>query len=119
MRTLASTPRPVRLTALVLLTALALGGCDLLFSRTPGEKLWRKHCMECHGVDARGNTPRYMGNPWADLRDNAWKTAGDRSTVETVVREGVFAKMPANEELTAEEMRHLLDYFYELRGESE
>lgn len=106
------------LPALALAPALlALTGCDELFARTPGEKLWRRHCADCHGIDASGNTPRYMGELYADLRDGTWKNGGDRGSIENVVREGIFAKMPANEKLTAEEMRLLLDYLFELRGE--
>lgn len=96
---------------------LSLTGCDVLAQRPLGEKLWRSRCAECHGIDGSGNTPRYMGNPWADLRDGSWKHGGDRSTVENLVREGIFGQMPAQDTLTAEEMRALLDYFYQLRGE--
>ena len=101
------------------LALVAAMGCDLLVHRSEGEKLWRKLCVECHGVDGSGNTPRYMGNPWADLRDDAWKTDSDRATVESVVRQGVFGQMPAHDELTAAQMKALLDYFYALRGERE
>jgi len=114
-----SVRRSILLLVSVLTAVTALAGCDLVFPRPPGEKLWRKLCAECHGIDGMGNTPRYMGNPWADLRDNSWSIGGDRSTVENVVREGIFGKMPAHNELTAEQMRQLLDYFYELRGEAE
>lgn len=115
-------PRPaVTLAALVALGAAAalIGatGCDFLVQRSPGEKLWRDLCVECHGVDGAGNTPRYMGDPYADLRDDAWKFDGDRATVEGVIRDGIFGEMPAHDELTAVEMKALLDYFYKLRGE--
>jgi len=100
-----------------MLSMLSLAGCDALKPRPLGEKIWRSRCADCHGVDGSGNTPRFMGNPWADLRDNSWKHGGDRSTVENLVREGIFGKMPAVDNLTAEEMRALLDYFYQLRGE--
>lgn len=110
--------KPHRAFALVVsLSMLSLTGCDLLKPRPLGEKLWRSRCADCHGIDGSGNTPRFMGNPWADLRDNNWKHGGDRSTVESVVREGIFGKMPAVDDLTAEEMRALLDYLYQLRGE--
>jgi cytochrome c oxidase cbb3-type subunit 3 len=103
--------------AITALSMLSLAGCDSLVPRSLGEKLWRSRCADCHGVDGSGNTPRYMGNPWADLRDGSWKYGGDRATVENLVREGIFGKMPAVDTLTAEEMRALLDYLYELRGE--
>jgi mono/diheme cytochrome c family protein len=97
---------------------LLLAGCDVFVPRPLGEKLWRSRCAECHGIDGAGNTPRYMGNPYADLRDDSWKYGGgDRGSVETVVRDGVFGQMPAFDTLTAAEMRALLDYFFQLRGE--
>lgn len=96
---------------------LALAACDMFQPRSEGERLWRKLCAECHGVDGAGNTPRYMGEPFADLRDGAWRSDGDRSTLDAVIREGVFGKMPAYDQLTAAEMRALLDHLYQLRGE--
>jgi mono/diheme cytochrome c family protein len=96
---------------------LLLAGCEAFSPRPLGEKLWRSRCAECHGIDGAGNTPRFMGNPYADLRDGSWKYGGDRGSVETIVREGVFGQMPAFDTLTAEEMRALLDYLYQLRGE--
>ena len=95
---------------------LLFAGCA---TRSEGEKLWRKHCADCHGLDGSGNTPRYMGTPGADLRDDNWKFGGDRGSVETVVREGIFGSMPAYDQLTNAQMRALLDYFYSLRGERE
>jgi mono/diheme cytochrome c family protein len=104
--------------AVLALLLAACAGCGFA-GRSEGEKLWRKHCADCHGLDGAGNTPRYMGTPGADLRDDAWRFGSDRSSVETVVREGIFGQMPAFDQLTNAEMRAMLDYFYQLRGESE
>jgi cytochrome c oxidase cbb3-type subunit 3 len=101
------------------LVLVAAGACDVLVPRSEGEKLWRNLCADCHGVDGAGNTVRYMGDPWADLRDDSWKTGGDRDTVETTIRQGIFGQMPAHDELTPAQMKALLDYFYQLRGETE
>lgn len=109
--------RPLLLLVPALL--LAAMACELLTPKSEGEKLWSDLCAECHGADGAGNTPRYMGDAYADLRDDAWKTDGDRATVEGVVREGIFGQMPAHDELTAAQMRALLDYFYKMRGERE
>lgn len=109
----------LRAGALVLSVAavLAAGACGL-GSRTPGEKLWRKRCASCHGIDGRGNTPGYMGNVRADLLDEAWYGYGsDDAALETVTREGVFGQMPANDDLTAAEMRDLVGHLRWLRGE--
>lgn len=112
--------RSVRRAALLLLPALALAasGCKLFEPKDPGEHVYRRSCAECHGVDGRGNTPRYMSNAWADLTDASWKQYGDDGSLETVIREGVFGAMPAHTDLTREEMRALLNYLRKLRGET-
>ncbi len=107
------------LAVLAAVLAIALAGCDEFLAKSPGERLWRKHCAECHGLDGSGNTPGYLGEVYADLIDNTWRTAApDRGSLEAVVREGVFGKMPAFDKLSREEMRELLDYLAKLRGES-
>lgn len=101
------------------MAALALTGCDRLAGRTAGERIWRAECAHCHGIDGAGNTPRFMGNVWADLTDDRWKEfGGDRSGLEMSIRAGTAADMPAFDQLTAEEMRALLDHIARLRGEA-
>jgi mono/diheme cytochrome c family protein len=109
--------RRAALSALVCAVVLAAAGCDLIEKRTPGEKLWRKRCASCHGLDARGNTPGYMGNVNADLTDDSWVSGGDDGSIEIVVREGIFAKMPANDDLTRDEMKALLGHLRKLRSD--
>jgi mono/diheme cytochrome c family protein len=104
--------------------ALVLGagaGCKNLFPhRSPGEVLWRKNCADCHGLDGAGNTVQYMGNPWADLTDDHWKTGGgDASSFESVVREGVFGEMRGFPELSHEEIQTLYQYLRVLRHEAQ
>lgn len=110
----------VRCAALALLAGLGVvtSGCDVFEPKDPGERVYRRLCSTCHGVDGRGNTVRYMGNAWADLTDGSWKTFGDDGSIETTIREGVFGQMPAHDELTREEMRALLGYLRKLRGEA-
>lgn len=104
--------------ALALIAGVGLAGCDqledLLVKRSPGEKLYRKLCADCHGLDARGNTPQYMGNPNADLTDEMSRGTDDNS-IEAVVREGIFGKMPAHDELNREQMKQLIGHLRELR----
>lgn len=109
-----------------LFAALLLGAgtitttaCDqLLTKRSPGEKLYRNLCAECHGLDGRGNTPRYMGNPAADLTDDSWRHASsDPRAIEEVIRSGIFTKMPANRDLNDEQLRQIADWVLTLRGE--
>ncbi len=101
---------------LALVGAVVLGGCDILLRRSPGEKVWRKHCAECHGLDGAGNTPRYMGETYADLTDDLWKAGGSDGAMEQVIVQGVFGKMPATQ-LNKDEMRAVISYVHELRGE--
>jgi mono/diheme cytochrome c family protein len=107
--------------AALALVPLALGtlGCDLLLpARSPGEKLWRSRCAECHGGDGAGNTPRYMGNYKADLLDDDWEHGAEPGSWGVVIREGVFGQMPANPDLTREQVSALVQYMRQLRGEA-
>lgn len=105
--------------ALVLAAAgLAAGGCDLLPERSPGETLWRKHCAECHGLTGAGNTPRYMGKPYADLLDDFWRVGGDPVALAESTRSGFFGEMPAFDHLSDTEIRQVVEYIRELRGEA-
>lgn len=105
--------------ALALAAALAAAGCGALGSRSPGEKIWREKCADCHGIDGAGNTPRFLGNPYADLVDDRWKGyGGDRAGLEASIREGSFPDMPAFDELSPAQMRALLDHLAALRGET-
>lgn len=107
-----------RTVVLMLLPALAVAGCDLLPRRSAGEQLWRDRCAECHGIDGAGNTPRFMGNDKADLLDDSWERGGEPGAWEVVIREGVFGSMPANPDLTREQVRALVDHLRQLRGEA-
>lgn len=106
--------------ALVALVALSsLTGCsEFMVQRSPGEKLYRKECSSCHGIDGGGHTVRYMGNQWANLLDDAWKYGGDRQTIEATLEEGVVWEHPSYEELSREELRAVANWVLELRGES-
>lgn len=114
---------PARLLALALAAGIAglLGGCDLILPhRTEGEKLYRKHCAQCHGLDGAGNTPGYMGNAWADLTDDRWKTrVASASSLEQLLREGVFGQMPAytSQQLSRQQVKEIYEHMRVLRGE--
>jgi mono/diheme cytochrome c family protein len=104
---------------LIVLAAAIYYGNDLLdivVKRSPGEKVWRKHCAECHGIDGAGNTPGYMGETYADLKDGLWRAGGNDGAWESVITSGVFGKMPPTQ-LTPGELRAVVAYIHELRGE--
>ena len=104
------------LVALFLLTIGPWLGCRELFpERTEGEKLYRQRCAECHGVRGSGNTPRFMGDPAADLLDDSWEHGHDDGSMIEVIRRGVRARMPANEDLTREQAQAIVDHIRELR----
>ena len=103
---------------LVVAGGVLLAGCDLLPKRSPGETLWRQRCSECHGLDASGNTPRYMGDYKADLRDDTWSHGSDPGSWAVVIKDGVFGSMPANPDLSREQINALVQYLRQLRGEA-
>jgi mono/diheme cytochrome c family protein len=107
----------IRGTALA--TALVVfAGCKLIFPhRSEGEQLWRDRCAECHGLDGSGNTPQYMGNDKADLLDDSWEHGGDPGSWGVVIKEGVFGDMPANPDLTPQQVDAITHWMRVLRHE--
>jgi mono/diheme cytochrome c family protein len=104
--------------AALALAVLALAACDELFPhRSVGEKLYRQHCADCHGVDGAGNTVRYMGNQWADLTDAYWKFGGDPVSVANVIEQGVPDQMPGFPQLGRDEVKAIVEHLRVLRGE--
>ena len=95
---------------------LAMTACET--GRTPEERLYRKHCSQCHGIDGSGNTPAYMGDPYADLTDEFWRSgSGGDDSVRRVIREGVFGKMPGfTQQLTGPEVEGLVKHMRSLRS---
>lgn len=104
---------------LILVIAMVLLiGCDqILPKRSPGEKLYRKHCAECHGVDGSGNTVRSMGDLHANLLDNDWRHAGDAAGIETVINQKLVFEHPSFGDLKGPEVKQIVDHVLELRGE--
>ena len=104
--------------AAVIAAGVLLAGCDLVPRRSPGARLWRQRCAQCHGLAGNGNTPQYMGNAKADLLDDSWQHGGEPGAWAVVIREGVFGSMPANPDLSREQVAALVEYIRQLRGEA-
>ena len=111
----------MRLLSLAALAGAALG-CEAmensLLRRPPGERLYRKHCADCHGIDGSGNTPLGMANPLNDLVDETWRYGSDPGSIEGIVRNGVLGSMPAHPELSDLEVRQVVDHVLKLGGRS-
>jgi mono/diheme cytochrome c family protein len=92
-------------------------GCSEIFpQRTQGERLYRRWCAGCHGVDGTGRTPRYMAIPHANLLDDNWTHGGSEGAIKAVIRDGVLGKMPANDHLSAEEVDAIYEHLMVLRA---
>ncbi|HVT57536.1 MAG TPA: c-type cytochrome [Thermoanaerobaculia bacterium] len=115
-----SAPRRALLAPLALfLAGAALGGCDVLLPhRSEGENLYRAHCADCHGLDGAGNTVQSMGNQYASLIDDVWRTGGDDGSIGNVIREGVFGQMPPfKDKLSDQQVSAIIRYLRVLRHE--
>ena len=100
---------------------LTLWGCEeILPKRTAGQKLYSKHCSECHGVDGRGQTIQSMGDSYADLVDNTWRHAGDATGMRSVLSQDlVFNHVTYSRRLSSEEIKQIVDHVTVLRGEKQ
>ncbi len=98
---------------------LVLGCGDLLAKKSAGEQLYRKNCADCHGLDGKGHTIRYMGNPNANLTDSSWKYGGgDSVAIQNVLLQGLVERHPSSlQGLQSSEVKAIAGWVLELRGE--
>ena len=101
------------------LVLLTLAGCEeILPKRTVGEKLYRKHCLDCHAADGAGQTIRSMGETYADLLDDTWRYAGDAPGIRTVLSQDLVFDHPTfSRKLSSEEIKQITEHVLTLRGE--
>ena len=104
---------------MLIVLALGLGGCnEILPKRTPGEKLYSKHCSECHGVDGAGQTIRSMGDSYADLLDDSWRHGWGGSGMQSVLSEDLVFDHPTfSKRLSREEIKQVVDHVMVLRAD--
>ncbi len=88
-----------------------------------GDILYAQHCAACHGVTGRGNGPAAIALdvPPRDFRNEVFRYVSSvdnmptrRDLVQTVRAGRRFGDMPANPQLTDEEVEVLVDYVLEL-----
>lgn len=107
----------VLIVTLALVAGIVTAGCgELLLERSEGEKLWRKLCAECHGVDGAGKNPKYSRYAGNNLLDDHWIEGGEPYVIESVIREGIFPTMPAFDHLSESEIQAIIEHIRELRG---
>jgi mono/diheme cytochrome c family protein len=90
-----------------------LSGCQP--GGSAGERLYRRHCDTCHGVDGGGGI-MHLADEGANLLDETWIHGGGRSSIELTMLEEKVREHP-RWDLKPEEIQQLVDYILTLRGE--
>jgi mono/diheme cytochrome c family protein len=84
------------------------------FAQSPGEPVFKKNCLMCHGADGTGKTKMGQKLGAADLTSNDIQSLSDEALAQTV-RNGK-GKMPAfDKTLSAEEITNVVQYVRTLR----
>ena len=84
-----------------------------------GKQHYIRQCVECHGLDGRGNTEmvEFLIERPANLRKEKWKYGTMDAGVFRIVRDGTPNDMPAfKEKLSEEQMWHVVNYMKSIRG---
>ena len=94
--------------------ALLLSLSTLAFAESPGEPVFKKNCVMCHGADGTGKTKMGLKLGAADLTSNDIQSLSDEAIAQTL-RAGK-GKMPAFDKLlTPEEIASVIQYVRTLR----
>ncbi|MCH7960185.1 MAG: c-type cytochrome [Candidatus Hydrogenedentes bacterium] len=86
-----------------------------------GKQRYIRQCVECHGMDGRGNTEmvEFLLERPANLRREKWKYGTKDAGVFRIVRDGTPNDMPAfKEKLSEEQMWHVVNYLRSIRGKN-
>lgn len=78
-----------------------------------GEKLYQNACATCHGPGGKGN--KGMGAP--NLTNDVWLYGGDRETIMDTLTLGRAGHMPAQTQLSDDQIHLLAAYVYRLSGQ--
>lgn len=86
----------------------------LAFAESPGETVFKKNCVMCHGADGAGKTKMGLKLGAADLTSNDIQSLSDEALAQTV-RNGK-GKMPSfDKTLSADEIESVVKYVRTLR----
>lgn len=78
-----------------------------------GKALFAQACSTCHGKDGKGN--QSMGAP--NLTNDTWLYGGDRDTIMETLQYGRNGHMPAQNQLSEDQIHLLTAYVYRLSGQ--
>ena len=102
----------MRLSVLAVVVAVSLS--TISYAQAPGEPVFKKNCVMCHGADGTGKTKMGQKLGAADLTSNDIQSLSDEALAQTV-RNGK-GKMPAfDKTLSPEEITNVIQYVRTLR----
>lgn len=78
-----------------------------------GKPMFAQACSTCHGQNAKGN--QSMGAP--NLTNDIWLYGGDRDTIMETLQYGREGRMPAQTQLTEDQIHLLTAYVFRLSGQ--
>ncbi|KAA8984380.1 MULTISPECIES: cytochrome-c oxidase, cbb3-type subunit III [Gammaproteobacteria] len=78
-----------------------------------GKPLFAQACSTCHGQNAKGN--QNMGAP--NLTNDTWLYGGDRGTIMETLQYGRNGHMPAQKQLSEDQIHLMAAYVYRLSGQ--
>ncbi len=93
--------------ALVSLSTLAL-------AQSPGETVFKKNCVMCHGADGAGKTKMGVKLGAADLSSSDIQALSDEALAQTV-RNGKGKMPPFEKTLTADEIQQVVQHVRTLK----
>lgn len=98
----------------LVLATFAVAGCAR--DESPGDRVWKKKCSACHGIDGAGRTRFAKGRPYADLTDGRWRHGSDRESIRRLVADGDPASPmpPFGGRLTPEEIDAVVEHVLKL-----
>ncbi len=97
-----------------LAVAFFLSLATLAFAQSPGETVFKKNCVMCHGADGAGKTKMGIKLGAADLTSNDIQALSDEALAQTV-HNGKGKMPPFDKTLTADEITQVVQYVRTLR----